>query len=128
MPQHIDCPICPRREIPPGVEICPGCGADLSPLVLLAELPLVYCNRALEYHARGDPQGAVASAGCALALEPRCAAAAILLGKLLWHSGRKEQALAHWSEVAEREPDNTEAARLLAAAEKKTGLPGRQPG
>ncbi len=28
----MDCPVCPTRDIPPGQDLCPGCGTDLTPL------------------------------------------------------------------------------------------------
>ena len=118
----IDCPVCPRIEIPLGEETCPGCGVALAPLGRLRELPLGYYNLALERHARGNLQGAVDAAACAQTLDPGLAAASILLGKLLWQSGERHRAIACWSGLAGREGGQDEARRLIAATTRKPTL------
>jgi len=116
MLQALDCPVCPRRQIPFNEESCPGCGADLRPLVCLAELPLAVFNRALECHARGDLAGSITAAACALAIKPDFVAASLLLGKLLWKNGDRNLALIHWRSAAEQDPGNAEVERLLSVA------------
>ncbi|MCY3843968.1 MAG: hypothetical protein OXH69_10550 [Acidobacteria bacterium] len=37
-PDRIACPVCPRDDLAPGTRVCSNCGADLTPLVRLAQL------------------------------------------------------------------------------------------
>ncbi len=35
---RMDCPVCPARDLDPGVAVCPSCGTDLGPLLRVREL------------------------------------------------------------------------------------------
>lgn len=117
----MNCPVCPRTDLPADALNCPNCGVDLGPARRLAELPERYANDGLTLQARGETRGALEKLNTALQLGGDAARICLLIGKLLWRDGRTEDAIAHWKRVLELQPGHAEAQRLIELA----GQPAR---
>ncbi len=115
-PRALDCPVCPRSEIPGDAAACPSCGADLMPIRRVRELPQWWVNQALELAGRGEVERAVERLAAALALGGDRASIGLLAGKLLWRAGRREEAHRQWAAVLREYPEQAEAASLMEMA------------
>jgi len=112
----LDCPICPRRELPSGTETCPNCATGLTPLWRVRELPSQYYNAGLSAAHSGDLDSAQRKLNCALELGGEAPELHLLLGKLCWQQGERARALKHWRQVRESAPDHAECRVLLRRA------------
>jgi len=113
----IDCPVCPRQDIPSGQLTCDNCGVDLQPVWRVRELADYRYNEALELLSDGDADRA---------LEKLCAAresggepgrCRLLAGKILWQLGRTAGAVREWRLVPSSDPLHAESNRLADMAE-----------
>ena len=107
----MQCPVCPNANIPPDQTSCANCGADLTPIRRMQELPARWFNEALIALRAGDTSAAIAKLFSAAAIEPRSVPIRRVLGKALWNAGRTSEAHEQWRLIAE---DDEEAKRLLA--------------
>lgn len=114
---RIDCPVCPRKIIPPENPCCPQCGVDLAPLRRVRQLDGSFYNDAKHHIERGDHDAAVGSLDCAVSLNgiAESIPAALLLANLLIESGNSRRAAAVLEKVIAADPDNAEARELFAA-------------
>lgn len=107
--RDMKCPVCPNTDIRAGQTSCGNCGADLTAIRRLEELPARWYNEALELLRKGQPEKAIAKLEAAVAVNASTPVRR-LLGKALWNAGRPEEAIAQWQML----PDDEEAKRLLA--------------
>jgi len=114
---NIDCPVCPRKNIPPENSSCPQCGVDLAPLRRVRQLGGSFYQDAKHHLDQGDRDAAVRSLDLAVSLHGVAASipAALLLAKLMIDSGKSRWAAALLEKVIVADPDNEEARELLAA-------------
>ena len=105
----IDCPICPKKNIKDGVNICPQCGTNLSAILRVRELPDVYYNEGIELVKKGMPDKAIEKLFFALELNPNSIASHIALGKIFTRMNRYDEAVFHLDKALSIEPDNTDA-------------------
>ncbi|HYF96017.1 MAG TPA: hypothetical protein VD969_27710 [Symbiobacteriaceae bacterium] len=117
----MDCPVCPRTEIPDDVAVCPSCGVDLTPLLRAKELGAAEYNEALRLVEVGATEVAIGKVAAALALDPSLVQARVLLGKLLWNRGQAQAAVTQWEQAASGAKEDPEIPRLLDAAARKLG-------
>lgn len=103
------CPVCPNTSVTPEQLTCDNCGADLTAVRRIAELPARWYNDALAHLRNGETDAAIAELQAAINVEdaPQFRR---LLGKALWNAGRFAHARAQWEMIA----DDAEAQRLLA--------------
>lgn len=106
----MQCPVCPNPDVGSGQEVCGTCGADLSSIRLLQELPARWFNEALGLIAAGSHAVAIGKLEAALAAGGNEPAIRRVLGKVLWNEGRTDEAREQWRLI----PDDEEA-KLLAA-------------
>lgn len=64
------CPVCPNPNIPPEQTACANCGADVTSIRRLQELPARWYNEALVLLRAGDSGGAIAKLHAAAELAP----------------------------------------------------------
>ncbi|MGH8550710.1 MAG: hypothetical protein ACRERU_19340 [Methylococcales bacterium] len=95
--------------------VCENCGTDLAPIHRLRDLAVFHYNAALASVDRGDDAAAIREVYAALATDPSWLAVRVLLGKLLWKSGRREEAKAEWCLAAQEYPDDATVNALLDA-------------
>jgi len=114
----MDCPVCPRTEIPDDAQSCPACGANLGPVRRAVELAASFYNDAVRLAKAGAIEAATLRLGAALALDENCLPARRLLGKLLWQQGRGAEAMWQWEQAAAA-PEDQEAKRLLEEGRRK---------
>jgi hypothetical protein len=119
---QLDCPVCPRGALPAGTLVCPNCETALTPLWRLRELGTRYYNDGLDAARRGDAEAAIRKLCCALELGADEISTRLLLGKLLWRTGQREQAAAHWRAVEFAAPDRAECRPLLRMAQRARQL------
>ncbi|MDF2627221.1 MAG: hypothetical protein K0R39_1052 [Symbiobacteriaceae bacterium] len=112
----MDCPVCPRVDIPADATVCPSCGVDLTPLRRATELGAAAYNEALRLAEAGASDAAMARAAVALTLDESLVPARVLLGKLLWNQGQCQAAQAQWQQAASRASEDAELRRLVDAA------------
>lgn len=112
----MQCPVCPRRNIPESDDLCPNCGVDLTPLKRVGEVGLAEFNAAVQLARAGTLDAAINHAAAAAAMEPHYLPAHTLLGKLLWKKGYRPEALTHWQEALSRFPDRPELQDLVGEA------------
>lgn len=112
----MNCPVCPRSDLPADALTCPNCGVDVGPARRLHELPERYVNDGLALQARGETRAALESFSAALQLGGDAARICVLAGKLLWREGRTEDALGYWRRALEKQTGHAEAQRLLEMA------------
>lgn len=110
------CPVCPATNIPADRLVCENCGTDLAPIRRVRELATWHYNTALTFTGRGDEPAAIRELQAALSADPSSAPVRILLGKVLWKTGRTGEALDEWRRVASEHPDDVNAKALLAQA------------
>lgn len=106
----MNCPVCPNANIPPEQTSCSNCGADLTPIRRLQELPARWYNEALALLRDGDAGAAIVRLHSAAAIDPDAPHIRRLLGKALWNARRSAEAIAQWRML----PDDEESRRLLA--------------
>ncbi|HYG57949.1 MAG TPA: hypothetical protein VD902_07780 [Symbiobacteriaceae bacterium] len=112
----MDCPVCPRVDIPDDASVCPSCGVDLTPLLRVKELGAAEYNEALRLAEAGAADAAMGKAAAALALDHSLVPARVLLGKLLWNQGQARAALAQWQQAAGVAQADPEIRALVEAA------------
>lgn len=95
--------------------VCENCGTDLAPIHRLRDLAVFHYNAALALVDHGDDAASIRELYAALATAPSWLAVRVLLGKLLWKSGRKEEAKAEWCLAAQENPDDATVNALLDA-------------
>jgi tetratricopeptide (TPR) repeat protein len=104
------CPLC-RAELAGLPDRCPGCGGDLRPLARVGEL--ADCHFTAAVRAVRDRRWGTAAEHLAvtLALAPDDVDALVLLGKVRWREGQRENARAAWADALRLDP-NREVARV----------------
>lgn len=118
-PKHlgvINCPVCPVKDIPADRLICENCGTDLAPIRRIRELTALHYNAALMFAGRDDYPAAIRELQAALSADPSSAPIRVLLGKVLWKTGRTREALDEWHCVVGEHPDDVNAQALLTQA------------
>lgn len=113
------CPVCPTTEVPREARTCPNCGVDLTPVRRLHELADRWFNEALVLSERGEYSQALEKLLGALQLDGEPARIRLLIGKILWRLGRRDEAITYWRWVLEKDPAHPEAKRLLEVAERE---------
>lgn len=103
------CPVCPNPDVGSATR-CGTCGADLSSILTLQELPARWFNEALELIAAGAHDAAIGKLEAAIAAGGSAPEMRRVLGKALWNAGRAAEAKAQWQLL----PQDDEARRLLA--------------
>lgn len=110
----MQCPICPRSDIPDDAAACPACGADLQPLRRVREMGQVAYNEAVHLARLGAADAALGRAAAALAIDGSLVPARTLLGKLLWQQGNRRAALHQLEQAAALAPADSDLRRLRA--------------
>lgn len=121
------CPLC-RAELAGPPDRCPRCGGDLRPLQRVGELADCRFNAAVQ--AARDRHWTVAAEHLAvtLALAPDDVGALVLLGKVRWGEGQRENARAAWAEALRLDPDHEAARACLEHAEAALARAANRPG
>lgn len=109
----MNCPVCPRRDVPANALSCPNCGADLTPLRRLDELADRFFNQGLALFEKGEYNQALEKMIVAYEFSREPEQVRVVIGKILWHLGRPREALAQWREVLARNPHHEEAKQLI---------------
>jgi flagellar motor protein MotB len=115
----MNCPVCPNANIPAGEMACSNCGADITAIRRLQELPSRWYNEALASLRAGTTEAAIASLYSAAAIEPDAAHIRRLLGKALWEGGRTAEAIAQWRMLPDDEASRQLLQMVPAASEKR---------
>jgi nucleoid-associated protein YgaU len=102
----LDCPVCPRKNV--NTDTCPQCGANLKPLLRLAEVIGSYSREGTEHLAAGRVDEAILSFSAASALEGAPADVCLSLGKAYASKGMSSEALSQFNRALELEPGNEE--------------------
>ena len=109
----LDCPVCPRRNIKG--DTCPQCGANLGPLLRLAEVTGSYSREGVEHLTAGRIGEAISSLCAALALEGPSADLSLSLGKAYARKGMNAEALSQLDRGLQLEPNNEEIRKCREA-------------
>lgn len=112
----MNCPVCPATNIAANCLTCENCGADLAPIRRIRELAAWRYNTALAFASHGDHSAAIRELQAALGADPSAAPVRVLLGKVLWKTGRTGEAIDEWRRVADEHPNDDNAKSLLAQA------------
>lgn len=78
----MQCPVCPNPKIPPEQTTCANCGADVTSIRRLQELPARWYNEALALLRTGDTTRAIAKLHAAAELDPESLPIRNLLAKI----------------------------------------------
>lgn len=116
------CPVCPIDPVPEGATVCPGCGANVSPLRRLEELGTAFYCEAVQLARENATDEAIARASGVLALDSRNAKARKLLGKLLWRKGQVREAAQQWERAVALAPDDGQLRDLVSGARRRLRL------
>jgi tetratricopeptide (TPR) repeat protein len=114
----MDCPVCPRTELPPDKRECPSCGVDLTPVRRIRELADRFYNEGLALAQKGDCDQALEKLVSALQAGCESARTRVLIGKLHMRIGRPQDAIAQWLRALDVDPGNQEAQHLIATSQK----------
>ena len=112
----MNCPVCPAMNIAANCLVCENCGTDLAPIRRIRELAAWRYNRALAFAGHGDHSAATRELRAALGVNPSAASIRVLLGKVLWKTGRTSEAIDEWHRVVDEHPNDDNAKSLLAQA------------
>jgi len=104
-------------NISDGEAVCPNCRADLGALRRIRGLAASYYNQGLQAARAGSYEAAERSLHTAIGLDEGLARARVLLGKLLWRQGRREEAEREWQEATAASPGDESIVELLAQAQ-----------
>ncbi len=111
------CPLCSVNLAGNPPDRCPGCRGDLRPLRRVGELADRHFNEAVRA-ARARHWGVAAERlAVTLALAPEDVDALVLLGKIRWHQGQRENARSVWTDALRLDPSRQDAQAGLAHAE-----------
>ena len=108
------CPMCQGRVLAHETS-CPACGADLSTVALMNEVPDVCFNAALAAAKQNQWLEAARQLATALHYRPEDADAWVLLGKVFAHQERSEEATMCFSMALMYCPGHERAAAALRA-------------
>jgi len=112
----MNCPVCPTKDIPNNVLVCPNCQTDLGPILRVRELGDSEYNEALRLYEHGAIDTALQHAAAALTAKADFVLAKKLMGKLLMHKGQIAEARFQWDEAKALAPDDSEIDGLLSTA------------
>lgn len=115
MSRAVVCPRCRNATSEP-VSPCPRCGGDLTPLVRLVALADTRFDAAVRAAREEHWDDAAEHAAVALALLPDDVDAMVLLAKVSYRQGRRERAVALWTDAAAIAPHRTDVAAALRIA------------
>lgn len=106
------CPICNTKydQLAPQ---CPACGANLSALAKIAELPDYYYNEAIAAVSQKDWYAAIEALAATLVLRPTDVAALMLFGKVYVELHQLMRAAACFIKALKLEPRHREAQEAL---------------
>jgi tetratricopeptide (TPR) repeat protein len=114
----MNCPVCPRTDIPSLATACPNCGVNLVPLNRPNELARDRFNEAVRMARSSQTTLAICHANAALSIDERFVPARKLLGKLLWKKDSRREAIEQWEQAAALDQDDKEISRLLIEAKR----------
>lgn len=118
--RHImDCPVCPRTDLPSEAQTCPNCGTDLAPVLRISELADQCFNEGLTRATKGEYHQALEKLLAGLVFDKMPTRFRLLIGKTLWHMDRPQEAVTQWRQVLDDEPSNLEANELIRFAQKE---------
>ncbi|MGH3795779.1 MAG: hypothetical protein ACRDSP_12920 [Pseudonocardiaceae bacterium] len=92
---------------------CPGCGADLRPLVQVVDLANYHFNEALRAARAGDWHRAAEYGAVTLALQPDDVDAIVLLAKISRGQGRRERSRQLWQRASALAPRRADIQRAV---------------
>lgn len=118
----IKCPICPADNIPSDSKVCPGCGADLSPIQRIRELATTQYNDAVRFAELGATDSAISRLMSALTINEQFIEARKLLGKLFWKKKCFREATEQWKQALAIATDDKQIKDLLLAAQRRLKL------
>jgi tetratricopeptide (TPR) repeat protein len=111
------CPLCSVELAGIPTDRCPGCRGDLRPLRRIGELADHHFNAAVQA-ARARRWGVAAEhLAVTLALAPDDVDALVLLGKVRWHEGQRENSRSAWKEALRLDPNRQDARAGVAHSE-----------
>jgi tetratricopeptide (TPR) repeat protein len=112
MTHPLACPWC-RCALAAVSPHCPGCAADLRPLVQVADLADRHFNAAVRAARAGDWHRAAEQVAVTLALHPEDLDAVVLLAKISRRQGRRERSRQLWERALELAPHRPDIQRAV---------------